>query len=172
MPERNPERGNTQIQAVLDKLRTITSPVFKERLDAKAKEVDPTAGIAIVPLPDQGSVIAEDGQEYKFYVARVEPGKHVNPHVHSKGDEPYIVVTGEEGVMHIGVIEGQSVSWKPAEAKKAGDLIIVRGGEVHSFENTGTTPVDFTFACPDSHLNTQDRVMTTALQNGFPQYRN
>lgn len=167
------EAMSTQIRSVLDKLRTITPAVFQQRLDTKAQEIDPTVGIAIVPLPEQGSVVAEDEQEYKFYVARVEAGKHVNPHVHFKGEEPYRIVTGEEGVMHIGTVDGQSVTWKPAEPKKAGDEIIVAGGEVHSFENTGSTPVDFTFACPDSHLdNTKDRVMTTDFQNGFPQYKN
>lgn len=172
MPERNPERENTQIQAVLDKLRTIGPSVFQQRLDEQAQQVDPLVGIAIVKLPDQGSVVAKDGQEYKFYVARVEAGKHVNPHVHFKGDEPYSLVTGEEGVMHIGTIEGKDIIWKPAEPKKAGDEIIVHGGEVHSFENTGSTAVDFTFACPDTHLNSEDRIMGTEFTNSFPQYRN
>lgn len=166
------EVAPNQIQGVLDKLRTIGPAVFQQRLDAKAQEIDPTVGIAIVPLPDQGSVVAEDRQEYKFYVARVESGKHVNPHVHFKGDEPYRIVTGEEGVMHIGTVDGRSVNWKAPEPKKAGDEIIVQGGEVHSFENTGSTAVDFTFACPDNHLNEVDRVMTADYQNGFPQYKN
>ena len=166
------EARPTQIQAVLNKLRTITPEVFQQRLDAKAQEIDPTVGIAIVSLPDQGSVVAEDGQEYKFYVARVEVGKHVNPHVHFKGEEPYRLVTGEEGVMHIGTIDGQTVNWSRSIRIRRGGEIIVRAGEVHSFENTGNTPVDFIFACPDSHLNdAQDRMMTTNLQNGFPQYK-
>lgn len=165
------ESSPIQIQTVLDKLRTIDPSVFQQRLDAKAKETDPLIGIAIVPLLDQGSVVAPDGQEYKFYVARVEPGKHVNPHVHFKGDEPYRLVTGQQGIMHIGRIEGGSVNWQVPTPKKPGDEIIVRGGEVHSFENTGKTPVDFIFSSPDTHLNTTDRVMTTNLQSGFPQYQ-
>ena len=165
------ESSPIQIQSVLDKLRTIGTEIFADRLNAKAQETDPLVGIAIVPLPDQGSVVAPDGQEYKFYVARVEPGKHVNPHVHFNGDEPYRLVTGEEGIMHLGTIEGQTINWRPAEAKSVGDEIIVHGGEVHSFENTGNTAVDFTFASPDSHLNSEDRVMTTDYQNPFPQYK-
>lgn len=165
------ESSPTQIQPVLDKLRTIDSVVFQERLDARAKEVDPLIGIAIVPLSEQGSVVAPDGQEYKFYVARVEPGKHVNPHVHFKGDEPYRLVTGEQGIMHIGTIEGKTVNWQVPTPKKPGDEIIVKGGEVHSFENSGRTAVDFTFASPDTHLNNTDRVMTADFQNGFPQYQ-
>ncbi len=162
----------TQIQSVLDKLKTIGPEVFQERLDTKAQDTDPLIGIAIVPLSEQDSVVAQDGQEYKFYVARVEPGKHVNPHVHLRGDEPYRIVTGEEGIMHIGTVEGQSVVWTEPIPKEAGDEIIVKGGEVHSFENTGKTAVDFTFACPDAHLdNTEDRQMTVGLQNSFPQYK-
>lgn len=61
----------TQIQGVLDKLRTIGPEIFQPRLDAKAQEVDPTVGIAIVPLPDQGSVVAGDGQEYRQQVIKV-----------------------------------------------------------------------------------------------------
>lgn len=174
MTERNPnlEDKLSQIGPVLNKLATITPEVFIDRLNAKAGETDPIVGITIVPLPDQGVVMAKDGQEYKFYVARVEGERHVNPHAHFKGDEPYRIVTGE-GIMHIGTIDEQTVKWEPAEVKKSGDVIIVHGGEVHSFENTGKTAVDFTFACPDAHLDsTQDRVMTTDLQNGVPIYRN
>lgn len=171
MTEQNKENRPTQIQPVLDKLRTITPETFQEGLGAQP--IDPEVGFAHIPLPEFGSVVAEDGQEYKFHVARIIPGRHVNPHVHFVGDEPYRIVTGDEGVMHIGIIDGQTINWRPAEAKKAGDEIIVHGGEVHSFENTGRTDVDFTFACPDSHLDgTRDRKMTVDLQNSFPQYKN
>lgn len=165
------ENRPTQIQVVLDKLRTINPEEFQQGLDAKAQETDPAVGIAIVPLSGQGSVITSDGQEYKFYVARVAPGKHVNPHVHFIGEEPYRIVTGEGGIMHIGTVKGQTVTWKSAETKKAGGEIIVQGGEVHSFENIGTTIVDFVFACPDSHLSAKDRIVTTGYQNGSPRYQ-
>ena len=171
MPEQNkPETGVTQIQSVLDKLRTITPEVFQERLGAEP--IDDEVGFSHIPLPEFGSVIAGDGQEYKFHVARIIPGRHVNPHVHFVGNEPYRIVAGEEGVMHIGTISEQTINWRPAEAKKMGDEIIVHDGEVHSFENTGGTTVDFTFACPDSHLDsTMDRQMTTNLQNSLPFYQ-
>lgn len=164
------KEGPTQIQAVLDKLRTISPEAFQERLSAEL--YDDKVGFSHTQLPEFEPVVAEDGQEYKFHVARIMPGRHVNPHVHFVGDEPYRIVTGEEGVMHIGTIDGQTINWRPAEDKKVGDEIIVHGGEVHSFENTGRTAVDFTFACPDSHLdNTSDRKMTTDLQNSLPPYQ-
>lgn len=169
------ESNPTQIQPVLDKLRTISEADIKPGLDAKA-QVDPAVGIIIVPLPEQGSVTAEDGQVYKYWSARVLPKTHVNPHAHFVGDEPYKLLTGE-GIMHIGTIRGEGeareVVWEPATVRQTGDEIIVRGGEVHSLENTGDVPLDFTFACPDSHLSDdQDRTITVTFQNGLPQYQN
>lgn len=105
------------------------------------------------------------------------PAKHVNPHFHTKGDEPYQILTSE-GIMHIGVVSENTITWSPATPKKVGDTIIVKTGEVHSFEATGAAPVDFTFSCPDSHLSDEDRFFTGPGQakkeyiNPLPEYKN
>ena len=95
---------------------------------------------------------------YKFYAARVYPKGQknsqgrVNPHFHTKGDEPYQILKGK-GRMHIGkVSEGNIIVWKSPNSKKSGDTIIVKAGAVHSFEMEGEDYVDFVFACPHSHL--------------------
>lgn len=162
-----------QIQPILDRLRTITIGDIKPQLDVDElpQSGDSFAGIVIANLPECGSVVAPDGQEYRFYAARVYPGKHVNPHFHTKGQEPYKILTGEQGIMHLGTVDGQTVAWSPAIPKKPGDEIIVQEGEAHSFENPGNAPVDFVFACPDGHLNEQDRFFTMGYQNGLPQYK-
>lgn len=73
--------------------------------------------------------------------------------------------------MHLGAVEGAAVVWKASTVKKPGDEIVVEESEVHSFENTGTAPVDFTFSCPDDHLNEQDRFFTMDYRNGLPPYQ-
>jgi len=158
------------MQPVIDKLRTITAIDIAPRLDEQSQVVDSFAGIVIVELPEHGSVVALDGREYRFHAARVFPGKHVNPHFHTTGQEPYEILAGEQAIMHVGTVDGQAVSWTQATAKP-GDEMIMRGNEVHSLENVGNTPVDFAFACPDSHLNEQDRVFTTDYENSLPRYQ-
>lgn len=167
----NPETKPIQIQPVLNKLRTIGPEVFQEKLDAEP--IDSKVGFAHVSLPEIESVVAEDGQVYNFHAAKLPVGVRVLSHVHSRGDEPYRVVEGEEGVMHIGTIvdtiDGQTVRRSSDIRVRRGGEIIVRADEAHSFKNTGSTPLYFTFACPDSHLDdTQDRVMTADLPEWLP----
>lgn len=181
-PRQGSEQVPTKIQSVLDRLSTLhdTSKPggidIAAKLDDQPQAGDSFAGIVIAPLPDAGSVTALDGQVYNFFAARVYPGKHVNPHFHMKGQEPYKVVSGEGGVMHLGVVNGDTVEWRKQTADDfaaPGNEIIVQEGEVHSFENTGPSPIDFTFSCPKSHLNEEDRVFTMqGFQNGLPHYKN
>jgi mannose-6-phosphate isomerase-like protein (cupin superfamily) len=168
----------SQIGEVLTKLQSITSEYAKLALDQQ-DSVDSVAGIVIAPLTELGSIKALDGQEYKFYVARIYPkgqkssNGHVNPHFHTKGDEPYQILVGE-GKMHIGTIDkdGKTIIWTPATSKKSGDVIIVKAGEVHSFEVNKKAPVDFIFACPDGHLDDKDRFFTKEKYgNGLPKYQ-
>ncbi|MBU1000172.1 hypothetical protein KKE78_02105, partial [Patescibacteria group bacterium] len=168
------ENSLTQIKPVLDRLETIDPETVKLKLTEEASEKDSVAGIVIEPLPELESVSASDRQEYEFYAARVGSGEHVNPHVHFAGEEPYRLIAGK-GVMHIGTIgEDNAVVWQDDPIfVKSGETIIVKAGQVHSFEVIGEEPVIFIFSCPESHLNDdQDRLMTTEHQNGFPEYRN
>jgi oxalate decarboxylase/phosphoglucose isomerase-like protein (cupin superfamily) len=154
---------------VNDKLRAVPYSQVKPLLDAK-QEVDPNAGIIIVPLTDIVPKVGSKWQIYRFYAARVLPYTAVNPHYHLVGIEPYRFLSGH-GVMNIGTIENGEVIWSAnaTATVKPKKFFLVNEGRVHSFRNTGAEPVDFLFACPDSHLKDApegDRYFTKDMKNG------
>ena len=165
-------------QNVNDRLLQIKLEEIEPLLGAK-HSADPVAGIAIVNLPDI-EVVNSEGLKYHFHAARVFTSNlttpnFVNPHYHLIGEEPYNILSGDGGEMNLGrVIEGK-VEWKEPKMVKVGDLIEVQEGEVHSLRNIGETPLDFTFACPDTHLLDHsdehpegDRYVAKNLPNGIP----
>jgi mannose-6-phosphate isomerase-like protein (cupin superfamily) len=165
----------TGIRDVLAQLHDVTAEELREALDPEPQEGDAFAGIVIVPLRRPG-VMADDGQIYHFYGARVYPGRHVNPHYHRRGAEPYVIRRGA-GLMHLGVPTADQTdvqTWLhpfplgvgPGEENE----VIVDVLEVHSLENAGDGPIDFAFACPKMHLD-RDRVFTTEWPNGRPRYQ-
>lgn len=124
---------------------------------AKKHEADPDAGIAIARLIEADSPVPPietvDGVYY-FHAARVFPGdgNFVNPHWHEAGEEPYLILAGQDGEINLGrVVEGKTV-WDEPRAVSQGQVIIVEEGQVHSLRNRGNEPYDFLFACPHSHL--------------------
>lgn len=171
-------RSNT-IEQIADRLATVTHERASRSLDATVA-VDPKAGIIIVKLEDVPAMESGDGQDYRFYVARVLPASlegsnYVNPHVHYRGEEPYHFLSGARGEMNSGTISDDEVRWSPAKRVRPGDTVVIGEGEVHSFRNNGTEPADFAFACPDSHLiDTSeehpegDRRFTEDLEHGIP----
>ena len=168
----------SRIYPVRERLRAITHQQVKPLLDAK-HEADPVAGIAIANLVDIEPVTTDKG-EYHFHAARVftsspEHPNFVNPHYHTKGEEPYRILSGEGGEMNLGRVENGSVVWDTPFQVKEGQEIEVQEGQVHSLRNTGEEPLDFTFACPDEHLidNSSehpegDRYIVRDLPNGIP----
>lgn len=167
------------IRPIIDTLTTITRERARLLL-GETDEVDPKAGIVIVKVEDMPAMESEDGQDYRFYVARVLPAgpdgsNHVNPHVHYRGEEPYHFLSGVDGEMNSGRIFGDEVRWSPARRVEPGDTVVIAEGEVHTFRNNGTEPADFAFACPDSHLIDAgeehpegDRRFTEGLEQGTP----
>jgi oxalate decarboxylase/phosphoglucose isomerase-like protein (cupin superfamily) len=180
-----------RIAPVIDNLQRLQYNDMRSRLEEKMREaqaVDATAGIAIVHLDttEFPPVIVAD-REYKFHLARVLPGSHVNPHVHPpKGqepgqsagqgpdDEPYFFYSG--GEMNTAQWDhGEVKNWK-SESVSAGDTYIVESNRVHSLNNPNQgEPLDFAFACPDDHLQNYDadhpegnRIMTVEIPNGMP----
>ncbi len=176
MAEADTGSEGSRIQNVREALGNITHEQVKPLLDAK-HEADPAAGIAIANL--DGEIESPAGQLFHFHAARVftsspEHPNFVNPHFHEIGEEPYRVLSGA-GEMNLGrVVDGQ-VEWRAPFNIGTGEEVEVQEGEVHSLRNTGTEPLDFTFACPDSHLIDRtesnpagDRQFTKDLPNGIP----
>lgn len=146
---------NTQVDEA--KLAKITADLNKQH------EKNPEAGIAIIDL--EGIEVETEDGKYHFHAARVFESTEgnpsfVNPHKHKKGEEPYLIIAGQDGEINLGreveeEVEGvikRVVIWDGPRRVKAGEIIIVEEEQVHSLRNTSGEPMDFIFACPDSHL--------------------
>lgn len=165
-------------QDVNERLVQITHAEIQSLLDEK-HSADPVAGIAIVNLQNI-EVENIEGLKYHFHAARVFTSSpttpnFVNPHYHLIGEEPYNILSGSGGEMNLGKVVNGKVEWASPKTVKAGDFIEVKEGEVRSLRNTGNTPLDFTFACPDEHLVDHsdehpegDRYVARNLPNGLP----
>lgn len=176
--QENDERKE-QEEKVMERIREITHDQVKSLLDAKS-EVNPDAGIIIVPLSEVQPVELKQGMTYDYYAARVLPHSaehpnYVNPHYHLHVQEPYRFLQGADMEMNTGTVNEGSVEWAEPQVVNAGEEFVIGEGRVHSLCNNGTTPVDFVFACPKSHLvdNTPeapdgDRYFTKDLENGIP----
>jgi mannose-6-phosphate isomerase-like protein (cupin superfamily) len=70
------------------------------------------------------------------------PGASTGPHLHRGVAEFYYVMTGEGSVTIAPVARRNGPSPETA-AIKTGDAIPIQLGEVHSFENSGTQPLEF-----------------------------
>jgi mannose-6-phosphate isomerase-like protein (cupin superfamily) len=171
-----PEVMDESLGPITDSLQAIDPADASQRLDelAASGEVDPLAGIYIVPLVEVKPV-DHDGQTFRFYIARVMPGKHVNPHLHNGGAEPYHFLSGDGGQLNLGGVSDGAVDWEEPKTVVPGETSVVAESQVHSFVNLGKEPFDFAFACPDSHLTDKsvenprgDRYFTADLENGLP----
>lgn len=142
------------IAPVVDRMRQIDPSIATLALDEN-HDKDPNAGIAIAHLEQCGiePIDTVDGL-YFFHAARVFPGEgnFVNPHWHEHGEEPYLIIAGQDGEINLGRIVNGVVVWDEPRSVKAGDVIIVEEWQVHSLRNKGDKPYDFLFACPHSHL--------------------
>lgn len=165
----------SRIQGVLDHLKNISHDKVTPLLDTR-HAIDPSAGIVLVNVPDQGVVMSDSGYEYHFYGARVLTGvtNFVRPHYHKHGEEPYRILAGE-GEMNIGTVQGEKVVWNQPLKVKAGDEVIVQENEVHTLRNKGHVMLDIAIACPKEHLIDHDakhpegdRYFTKDLTDGMP----
>ncbi len=174
------ESARERVLPVVSQLQTISYDQVKPLLDAElaAKhKIDSKAGIVIVNL--DGETETPDGR-YHYHGARVltsspEHPNFVKPHFHTIGEEPYVVLSGSGGEMNLGRVVDEKVVWDSDSPRNVseGETVIVKEGQVHSLRNTGEEPLDFTFACPDSHLQDPplpgaDRFFTAELPNGIP----
>jgi len=66
------------------------------------------------------------------------PRTSIGPHLHREVAEVYYVMNGEGSVKVAGESDGSEVA-----AIRAGDAIPIQLNEVHSFENTGSEPLEF-----------------------------
>lgn len=66
------------------------------------------------------------------------PGTSIGSHLHREVAEVYYVMNGEGSVKVAGESDGSEVA-----AIRAGDAIPIQLNEVHSFENTGSEPLEF-----------------------------
>ncbi len=160
------------------KLIEITYDQIKPLLD-KAHTIDSVAGILIVKIPGI-EVKSDKGLTYHFYAARVfaytpTTSNFMTPHYHLHGTQPHYILSGEGCEMNLARIRDGKIVWQKPKILEVGNLVDVQEGEIHSLRNTGKTSVDFTFACPDSHLLDHslehpegDRYVVTNLPNGIP----
>jgi mannose-6-phosphate isomerase-like protein (cupin superfamily) len=173
------EASDADIAPIIEKLKALHPEQVKGALDQQYS-VDPRVGIVITGLPDIEAVVT-GGQTFRFHGARIMPASsgipnYVKPHVHEKGQEPYVIISGNKGVMNTGQVAGERVDWnEPGRQVAPGDVIVVEEGQVHSLINNSGEPLDFAFACPDSHLEDRsldnpqgDSMFTTHLDNPLP----
>jgi oxalate decarboxylase/phosphoglucose isomerase-like protein (cupin superfamily) len=173
------EKEGLPAQKVIDRLVSIPSERVIHLLDADHNEkraVDPHVGIIIVHLTDIPPV-TQDGLDFHFHGARVLTGKgnFVKPHYHKIGVEPYHIISGDQGEMNLGSVSDGEVTWERPQLIQAGGIVVVQEGEVHSLRNNGEEPLNFTFACPDAHIQDHtddhphgDRYFTTDFIHGIP----
>ena len=168
-----------QAQALFQTLKHISIKEVRRTLDKK--RADPAVGITIAKMSLKP--IKFEGLVYHIYAARVMPrtigGKQpfVTPHMHKRGCEPYYFLG--KGEMNLGHLtpHGKSCLWKKPVLVKAGDQVLIRENEIHSFRNIGKGNSDFLFACPKYHLidfseqnPDGDRYIIKKLKNSIPQH--
>lgn len=182
------------ISPVIDRMKGIDISGVAAELD-RVHDRDQKAGIAIAhlqkpevmtPVPPIETV---DG-EYYFHAARVFPGdgNFVNPHWHEVGEEPYLILAGQDGEINLGRIVDGQVVWDAPRPVQQGEVIVVEEGQVHSLRNRGDKPYDFLFACPHSHItdktpenpqgdrqftakfNTETHAVDVLVPNGIPSH--
>jgi len=166
-----------RIQPVIDQLKTWTHDRVSPLLDTK--QIDSKAGIIVAR--NMGDETETPDGLYHYHAARVLPddpkfpNNYVNPHFHKIGEEPYVILKGNEGEMNLGKVIDGKVVWDQPRSVREGETVLVQEGQVHSLRNTGKEPLDFVFACPESHLTdntpedpTGDRYFTMDLPNGIP----
>lgn len=174
------ESPRERVMPVVEAMAKIDKERVMALLDEK-HDVDKDAGIIIAHLEDE-SIKTPDGI-YKFHGAKVltsseDKPNYVKPHFHNNGEEPYLIIAGDEMEINLGrVVEGddgnKKVVWDEPRRLAAGESVIVEEGQVHSLRNTGGKPVYFLFGCPDSHLTDPpaedaDRFFTADFVDGIP----
>jgi len=116
----------------------------------KTALIDPVVGIRIIKVTGDDSV--------GLYAAGLEGHSRITAHYHRAGSEIYQIQNGE-GTLHTGIpLSGEGVAWNRPLNVRSGDCFIVKEGQVHQLENTGSLPMMITIVCPAAHLG-DDRFM-------------
>ncbi len=102
----------------------------------------------------------DGGSEWRKHVAEI-PEK-VACHVHFSGDEVYEVVAGS-GTMYLAAVEPETVAEQIPGATSlelnVGDTLVIPAGIAHQLVRTGNDNLVIIFACADSHLAEDRRVL-------------
>jgi mannose-6-phosphate isomerase-like protein (cupin superfamily) len=102
----------------------------------------------------------EGNPDWRKHVAEIQ--KKVACHVHFSGDEVYEVVAGA-GTMYLGVVDredsGDKISEKASVALNTGDTLVIPAGVAHQLVRSGKESLIIIFACADSHLAEDRRVL-------------
>jgi mannose-6-phosphate isomerase-like protein (cupin superfamily) len=89
------------------------------------------------------------------YIAELQGGKKLSAHYHNEGDEIYQILEGE-GMIEIGALSGDGVTWENSYEVKAGDVFAVAPKMVHRLSNRSTANLRLVFFTPAAHLG-EDR---------------
>lgn len=97
----------------------------------------------------------------RAYGARVKQGKRVGCHSHVKGEEWYIIISGEGAIWTADVIAG-TLKNKRIDKFSKGTVFCIYPNTVHQL--TAKTDVEFVFLCPESHIS-HDRILFDDIAN-------
>lgn len=110
-------------------------------------KLDPLVGISIASLAE--------GQELSSFGTRMEAGKKVSCHAHSKGEEWYFILAGE-GDIFLADVDSGTLSNRREHKVNTGDIFCIQPNTAHQLR--ANSQLDLIFICPKSHLET-DRVV-------------
>lgn len=105
--------------------------------------MDNKAGIRLIKLTGD--------KEISVYAADIAPKTELRPHYHKLGIETYQILQGE-GVMKIGNLENDKVTWIDIFTAKAGDCFSIEEGLIHQIINESEKELLVVFSCPESHV--------------------
>lgn len=108
---------------------------------------DPLVGISIITMFKKVGLQA--------YGAKVGQGERVGCHSHTKGEEWYIILSGEGTIWTADVIAG-ALKNKRLDTFAKGSVFCIYPDTAHQL--AATTDVEFIFLCPESHI-THDRIL-------------
>ena len=121
--------------------------------------LDPAVGIRLAPLAGN--------DEFALYAAEIAPRRRVGAHLHSHGQEIYLVLEGA-GTLHLGVpSENGQTHWNASIPVQSGDCFVVHPGQVHQLANDRDQRLVAIFGCPKSHLST-DRILVQGFAESSP----
>lgn len=111
--------------------------------ELKKSAMDSKAGIKLVKLAGD--------KDISVYAADIAPKTELKPHYHKFGIETYHILQGE-GVMKIGTLEAQKITWTDIFTVKVGDFFSIEEGLIHQIINESNQALLAVFSCAESHV--------------------